>query len=108
MDNHSHPEIIQMQVQLVELTKKVERHESILVTGTDDALSLPEIVRNLSLTVENYIKRKDKEETSRTQFWDKFRWIIISTIVPMILIFLGQAFVFFFRFVPLLTSLASP
>lgn len=107
MDTHSHPEIIQMQVQLMELSKKVERHDTLLVTGSDDALSLPEIVRNLSLTVENYIKRKDKEEALRTLFWDKFRWVIISTAVPALFVFFGQAFIFFFKVVPIILSLSK-
>lgn len=108
MENHSHPEIIQMQVQMAELIKKVERHEVILVTGTDDALSLPEIVRNLSLTVENYIKHKEKEESSRAALWSKFGWIVVAALVPAVLIFLGQAIVFWVRFYPVLISTPIP
>ena len=108
MENHSHPEIIQIQVQMEELTKKVERHETLLVTGTGDALSLPEIVRNLSLTVETYIKRKDKDESSRAAFWGKFGWVVAATVVPAILLFIGQAFVFWVRFYPVLISTPIP
>ena len=104
---HSHPEIILMQAQLASLDQKVNRHEEILVTGHGDVLSLPEIVRTLSVTVDTYIKRKDREETEKKEFWDKFRWVIIATIIPVLLGFFYQLFVFYFRIVPTLASLSQ-
>lgn len=104
---HSHPEIILMQAQIASLDQKVNRHEEILVTGHGDVLSLPEIVRTLSVTVDTYIKRKDREEADKREFWDKFRWVIIATIIPVLLGFFYQLFVFYFRIVPTLANLSQ-
>jgi len=106
MESHSHPEIIQMQVQLAALTVKVDHHDRILVTGTDEQLSLPEVVRSLTATVNSYIQRKNAEEEEKKREWDKWRWAILGTAIPAGMIFIAQAFIFFFRFVPIMVSLA--
>lgn len=107
METHSHPEIIQMQVQMVELSKKVELHDQILVTGSDDRLSLPEIVRSLSLTVDTYIKRKEKEEIQKQEQWDKFKWLILSFGIPIVLGFVGQLVWFYVKFIQIATELVN-
>lgn len=107
MDSHSHPEIIQMQVQLMNLTSKVEHHDRILVTGSDEQLSLPEVVRTLTNTVNSYIKRKEQEETEKKEEWKKWKWAILGVVIPGVVVFLAQATIFFFRFVPIMTELAG-
>lgn len=107
MDSHRHPEIIQMQVQLATLTTKVDHHDRILVTGTDEQLSLPEVVRNLTNTVNTYIKRKEQEELDKKREWSKWRWAVLGTVIPGALIFIAQATIFFFRFVPIMVSLSQ-
>lgn len=103
-----------MQVQLDALSQKVDYHEGILVRGVEGNLSLPEVVRNLTLTVDSYIKRKEQEEEEKKQSdarkkeqWDKLRWVIIGTVVPMLIVFIIQAAIFFFRFVPIMLELAN-
>jgi len=107
METHSHPEIIQMQVQLTNLITKVEHHERLLVTGTDDQLSLPEIVRSLTYTVNSYIKRKEQEEAEKKAEWSRWKWVIITPTVGAVLVFVSQAIYFFFKFVPIMTKLAE-
>lgn len=107
METHSHPEIIQMQVQIAELFKKVDHHDRILVTGTDEQLSLPEIVRTLTTTVNNYIKRKEQEELDKRKEWGKWKWAILGTVIPASLIFIAQATIFFFRFMPIMVQLSN-
>lgn len=114
MDTHSHPEISQMQVQLAELQikysdldKRTERHETILITGTDEQVSLPETVRALSMTVNLYIKRKNQEEDEKKKEWNRWKWVILGTVIPGTLVFIVQAVIFFFRFMPIMVSLAD-
>ena len=107
METHSHSEIIQMQVQIAALTKQVEHHDRILVTGSDEQLSLPEIVRSLTATVNSYIQPKNKEEEEKKEEWDKWRWVILGTAVPATLVFVAQAIIFFFRFVPIMVSISQ-
>lgn len=107
MESHSHPEIIQMQVQLTNLTTKVEHHERLLVTGTDDQLSLPELVRSLTSTVNSYIKRKEQEEAEKKAEWSRWKWVIITPVVGGAIVFTAQAIIFFFKFVPLVTKLTE-
>lgn len=107
MEEHTHPEIIQMQTQFLELARKVNHHEKLLVTGTDDTLSLPEIVRALANTVNTYIKRKEKEEEESKGQWDRLKWAFLGTIIPASLVFIVQAVFFFFKFVPIMAKLAE-
>lgn len=107
MDTHSHPEIIQMQVQMKALEAKVDHHEKILVTGSDEHLSLPEVVRNLTNSVNTYIKRKEKEEEEKKEEWGKWKWAILTVVIPATLLFMGQAVIFYFRFVPIMVELAN-
>ncbi len=89
------------------LKDRVTHLEKILILGDGERLPLAEIVRNLTKSVENYIAQKDKEEQKRKDQWEKLKWIIIGFVVPGVFIFIGQAFVFFFRFIPLVESLAQ-
>ena len=107
METHSHPEVIQMQVQLAALTVKVDHHDRILVTGTDEQLSLPEVVRSLTTTVNSYIQRKNAEEEEKKREWDKWRWVVLGTVVPGTIVFIAQAIIFFFRFVPIMVELSN-
>lgn len=107
MDSHSHPEIIQMQVQLRNLETKVDHHERLLVTGSDEQLSLPEVVRNLTTTVNTYIKRKEREEEEKRAEWGKWKWAILTVVIPATLLFMGQAIIFYFRFVPIMLEIAN-
>jgi len=107
MDNHSHPEIIQMQVQIGALAGKVDHLEKILVTGSDEQLPLPEIVRALATTVDNYIKRKEQEEKDKKEEWGKWKWAILGVVIPGVTIFLVQAAFFFFRFVPIMLQMST-
>ena len=88
------------------LKDRVTHLEKILILGDGERLPLAEIVRNLTKTVDNYIAQKDKEEQERRAQWDKLKWVIIGFVVPGTFIFIGQAFVFFFRFLPIVESLA--
>ena len=96
-----------MQVQLAALTTKVDHHDRILVTGTDEQLSLPEVVRNLTTTVDTYLKRKEKEEEEKKAEWSKWKWAILGTAIPGGLIFIAQATIFFFKFVPIMISISQ-
>lgn len=107
MESHSHPEIIQMQVQIQELFKKVDHHDKILVTGSDDQLSLPETVRSLATLVKLYIDRKDREEEEKKKEWSRWKWVLIGFVVPLVLGFFGQLVWFYIQFVPVATSLMS-
>lgn len=106
MDTHSHPEIIQMQVQFLELSTKVAYHDKLLVTGSEEQLSLPEVVRSLTTTVNNYITRKEREEEEKKEEWRRWRWVILGTVIPGMLVFLAQATIFFFRFLPIMTEIS--
>ena len=88
------------------LKDRVTHLEKILILGDGERLPLAEIVRNLTKTVDNYIAQKDKEEQERRAQWYKLKWVIIGFVVPGTFIFIGQAFVFFFRFLPIVESLA--
>ena len=107
MESHSHPEIIQMQEQVRTLSGKVDHLERILVIGSDEQLPLPEVVRSLTNTVNTYIKRKEQEELDKKREWGKWKWLVLGTVVPGIIIFIAQATIFFFRFVPIMTQLAN-
>lgn len=107
METHSHPEIIQMQVQYLELAKKVEHHDRILVTGSDDQVSLPETVRSLASTVNTYIKRKEQEELDKKKEWSRWKWAILTPVLAGTVVFVAQAVIFFFRFMPIMTELAK-
>lgn len=107
MADHSHTEIAIMQVQIAEMDKKVTLHEKILVTGSDERLSLPEVVRALTNTINTYIKRKEQEEVDKKEEWKRLRWVILGTIIPAIIVFIAQATIFFFRFVPIMVSLSE-
>lgn len=107
MESHSHPELIQMQVQIQELFKKVDHHDKILVTGSDDQLSLPETVRSLATIVKSYIDRKDREEEDKKREWNKWKWVVVGFAVPLVLGFFGQLVWFYIQFVPVATSLMN-
>ena len=99
---------------LEEVQKKVENQELLLVKWDDNQLPLAEIVRNLTNTVSNYIAQKDKEEQKRADIekakkaeWNRLKWIIIGFAVPALLVFISQAFIFFFRIFPLLEKLSQ-
>ena len=94
----------------------IERFDRILVRGDDNHLPLAEIVRNLTTTVGEYITQKDKEEQVRKdtekkeaaasrETWRKIIVGLTLTAIPAVATFLYQAFVFFYRVVPILDKL---
>lgn len=96
-----------MQVLVSSLTAKVDHLEKILVIGSDDQLPLPELVRALTHTVDTYIKRKEQEELDKKREWGRWKWLVLGTVIPGTIIFIAQATVFFFRFVPIMAQLAA-
>lgn len=109
MESHSHPEIIQMQVQILEIEKKVNYHDQILVTGSDGQLSLPETVRSLAKTVEDYINQRNKEEEQRKKelvWWKRaIVGVVLSIIVPGVVAFIWQVILFYVKVVPAIDSM---
>lgn len=100
--------------ELEELRDRVTHLEKILILGDGERLPLAEIVRNLTKTVSDYIAQKDKEEQikaeeekSKAAEWIKIRNIALGFLIPAILLFVGQAFVFFFRIYPILLKLSE-
>jgi hypothetical protein len=111
--------------EIEELKIRISHVERVVILGDGDRLPLAEIVRTLTKTVNDYIAQKDKEEQqkkdedekheaekkaeakAKKEQWDKLKWIIVSFAVPVVLVFLGQAFVFFFRIYPILAQLAE-
>lgn len=93
--------------EISDLKDRVLHLERVLILGDGDRLPLAEIVRNLTKTVDDYITQKRKEEDARKLQWDKLKWVIVSFAVPVVLVFLGQAFIFFFKIYPILESLTK-
>lgn len=83
----------------------IERFDRLLVRGDGDHLPLAEIVRNLTTTVDKYIEQKDKEEQTRADTSRKIFVGLTLTAIPAVITFVYQAFVFFFRFMPILEEL---
>lgn len=81
--------------------------ERVVILGDGDRLPLAEIVRNLTKTVNDYITQKDKEEQQKKDEWRKAKWVVLGFAIPALLVFFGQAFVFFFRIYPILAKLAE-
>jgi len=90
-----------------ELKERVLHLERILILGDGDRVPLAETVRNLTKTVSDYISQKDKEEQKKKDDWNKVKWIVISFAIPAAIVFIGQAFIFFFRIYPILEKLSN-
>jgi hypothetical protein len=89
------------------LTERVGHLEKVLLFGDGERLPLAEVVRNLTKTVDDYIKQKQSEEKKSAEQWDKWRWLIIGIVVPALFLFFGQAVIFFFKIWPILNELAE-
>jgi len=96
-------EALKSRIELI--AQKTDHHENILIRGYGEQLPLAEIVRNLSTTVQSYIAQKDKEEQQRKEQWDKLKWLVVGILAPAIILFFGQAVVFFFKIFPILEKL---
>jgi len=94
--------VVSLQKDVDDLKSKVAHLERILIIGDGDRLPLAEIVRTLTKTVSDYIAQKDKEEQLKQDEWNRLKWIIISVIIPALLAFIWQGFIFYFRVLPLL------
>lgn len=93
--------------EIEELKIRVSHIERVVILGDGDRLPLAEIVRNLTKTVTSYIEQKDKEEQQKKDEWRKLKWVIVGVVVPIVIAFFIQAFVFFFRIYPILAKLAE-
>lgn len=89
------------------MESRVTHLEKLLILGDGDRLPLAEIVRNLTKTVDDYISQKKKEEEAKKAQWDKLKWVIATPIIGAAIVFLGQAFIFFFRIYPLIEKLSK-
>ncbi len=100
------------------LEDRVSHLEKILLYGDGDRLPLAEIVRSLTKTVDSYIAQKDKEEQqakaraeaeaeSKKSELNRLKWIFIPLIITGGITFVGQAIVFYFRFLPILEHIES-
>ena len=87
---------------LVEDVKiKADRHEQILVSGDGNRLPLAEVVRNLGTKFEEFMANEKRKQEQ----WDKAKWIVLTFLITGGLAFVGQAFVFYVRILPLVESL---
>lgn len=93
--------------ELDDMKGRVSNLERVVILGDGDRLPLAEIVRNLTKTVNDYITQKDKEEQQKKDEWKKLKWVIIGVVVPSLIVFAAQAFIFFFRIYPILAKLAE-
>jgi hypothetical protein len=111
--------------EIEELKIRVSHIERVVILGDGDRLPLAEIVRTLTKTVESYIAQKDKEEQQKKEADEKkqkaemekeeekkiernkWKWLIISIVVPLLITFAIQAFVVFFKIWPILSKLAE-
>jgi hypothetical protein len=106
------------QKEIDDLKNRLLHIEKILIIGDGERLPLAEIVRSLTKTVGDYIAQKDKEEQNqREKFekeesmkkaeWNKAKWLIISIATPLIFTFIGQAFIFYFRVLPIIETVGK-
>ncbi len=98
-------EVQEIRTMLNTYMDKVDRHDKMLVSGDGDRLPLAEIVRNLSKTVQEYIAQKDKEEQLKQDEWRKIKTALILAGIPLVITFIGQAVVFYFKIIPLIEKL---
>ena len=88
------------------LRQMYNEHDKILVRGNGTP-SLQELYRNLARTVTEYIEsQKANEERARIEA-NKFKWVLIGAGVPLLIGFMLQAGVFFFKIYPLLEKLSN-
>lgn len=59
-----------------------------------------EQLRNIMI----WIQRQDDAAKRRAAWWDKLQWVVIPVVIGGVLTFFYQAFVFYFRIVPLLEA----
>jgi len=90
-----------LRILIEDVQKKADRHEQILVSGDGNRLPLAEVVRNLSKKFEDFI---DNEKNKQAQ-WEKLKWIVLAFLIPATLAFIGQAFIFYVRILPLVERL---
>ena len=97
--------LVELDVRLRTVEEKTAHYERLLIRGIDGNPSLPEVVRALTLTVNEFIKSRQAEEQYKKAQWDKWKWAIIGTVIPAVLLFMFQSIIFFVRIVPILLEM---
>lgn len=86
---------------------RITRLEEVVIVGSSDNLPLAEVVRNLTTTVDSYIKAKNKEEQDRKEEWRKLKWVIIAFLVPLVATYVWQTIIMMFEVYPLLVQMTQ-
>ena len=100
-------EVQEIRTMLNTYMDKVDKHDKILISGEGDRLPLAEIVRNLSKVIGDYIAQKDKEEQIKQDEWRKIKISLILAGIPLLLTFVGQAIIFYFRVLPIIENIPT-
>lgn len=85
----------------VQLQAKVDKHEKVLFGNGEPGLD--EQIRG----IHTWIGEQKKSADKKAEFWGKFSWLIISSIVISLIAFIGQAVIFWVRVVPEISKLTG-
>ncbi|HET8669715.1 MAG TPA: hypothetical protein VFM05_03535 [Candidatus Saccharimonadales bacterium] len=82
----------------VKMQTEHEKHDKTLYGNGEPGMD--EQIRNIVA----WISRQDEAVKRRAAWWDKFQWVVIPIVITGLVTFFYQAFVFYFRIVPLLEA----
>ena len=99
-----------------EISEKIKLIPSIMTTIADHDKNLEKVKKTMLgngepgwderlRNIEKYIELQIAKENRRIAWWEKFQWVIIPMAISGLLVFIGQAIIFYFKIFPLIEGL---